>query len=75
MYTRDEGYREPLGRFKADNACRFEKWVERVCKHIVKAFPKGLNGRKTAEKQCIWPLRLLDICNKLLQMKWVCVPS
>jgi len=40
------------------NKCRFEIQVEQVCKDIVKAFPKGLYGRKTAEKQCSWPPRL-----------------
>ena len=39
--------------FKAGNTCQFEKygWSEFVRTYIVKAFPKGLYGCKTAEKQ------------------------
>ena len=49
---KNEGYREPvliLLAVKAGNTCQFEKRVELVCKHIVKAFPKGLYGYETAE--------------------------
>ena len=37
---------------------RFEIRVEQACKDMVKAFPTGLYGRKTAEKQHSWPPRL-----------------
>jgi len=42
---------------------RFEVRVERVWKDVVKTFPKGLYGRKTAEKQPSWPPRLPDKTN------------
>jgi len=40
------------------NMCRFEIRVERVCKDIVKAFPKRFYRHKPAEKQHSWPPRL-----------------
>jgi len=53
LYTRNEGYIEPVLNlwagelwFKVGNTCWFEIRVERVCKDIVKAFPKGPNGLK-----------------------------
>ena len=47
-----------IGWWTLVNTCRFEIWVERVCKDIVKAFLKGLCGRKIAEKQRSWPSKL-----------------
>ena len=65
LYTRNKGYTEPelnlqAGElwFKVGNTCRFEIRVERVWKDVVKALPKGLYGRKSAEKKCSWPPRL-----------------
>jgi len=43
--------------------CQFKIQVERVCKIILKLFPNGLYGVKTADKQCSWPSRLPGISN------------
>ena len=43
--------------------CWFEIRVKRVYKDAVKALPKGLDWRQTAEKQHSWPSRLLGIMN------------
>jgi len=60
LYARNEGYIEPVLNllpgelwFKAGNTCRFEIRVEQVCKDIVKVFPKGLYGRKTAKNSVV----------------------
>ena len=45
------------------NTCQFEIRMKRVYKDVVKALPKGLYRRQTAEKQHSWPPRLLDITN------------
>jgi len=33
--------------------CRFEIWVERICKDIVKAFPKGYTGVKQLKNNVV----------------------
>ena len=49
--------------------CRFDIRVKRVYEDAVKAFPNGLYGLQTAEKQHSWPYRLPSITNSFESKK------